>query len=111
MSLTCFSITSTYVNPAILNSKTSIFEDAEDQISVFLTGDLVDYIRERLGPFKNILKAIFGVKEFEDIDSSTSTEGFINTRLDIFNRFAEKVSFSFSFVFFKKKEYQFHLLI
>jgi hypothetical protein len=59
VSLTCFSITSTYVNPAILNSKTSIFEDAEDQISVFLTGDLVDYIRERLGPFKNILKAIF----------------------------------------------------
>jgi hypothetical protein len=84
-----------------LNSKTSIFEDAEGQTSFFITGDLADYIRERLGPFKNILMAIFGVKEFEDIDSSTSTEGFINTRLDIFNRFTEKVSGGF-FFFLKK---------
>jgi hypothetical protein len=48
-----------------------------------------------LGPFKNILMSIFGAEEFEPVDSSTSAQGYINAKLNIFNRFAEKVSFYF----------------
>jgi hypothetical protein len=52
-----------------------------------------DYIGERIRPFTNILRNIFGEEEFAPRDSSKTTQGFFNVRLDIFNRFAEKVSF------------------
>jgi hypothetical protein len=74
-------------------------EDSQGRCAALISGEAIDYIRERLGPFKNILMSIFGAEEFEPMDSSTSAQGYINAKLNIFNRFAEKVSFFSSFFF------------
>jgi hypothetical protein len=70
-------------------------QDLHGRCAAFISGAAIEYIQERLGPFKNILMSIFGVEEFEPMDSSTLAQGYINAKLNIFNRFAEKVSFSF----------------
>jgi hypothetical protein len=69
--------------------------DSEGKFGALICGEASDYIRERIHPFKDTLKSIFGEYEFQYKDSSTTRDGFINTRLDIFNRFAEKVSVYF----------------
>jgi hypothetical protein len=73
-------------------------EDSEGRCAALISGDAIDYVQERLGPFKNTLMSIFGAEEFEPTDSSTSTQGYINAKLNIYNRFAEKVSLCFFFL-------------
>jgi hypothetical protein len=68
------------------------FLDNTKICGAFISAEASDYISERMRPFKDILRVIFGDEEFADTDSSTRRQGFFNVRLDIFNRFAEKVS-------------------
>jgi hypothetical protein len=77
----------------VSNSQTLKVEDSEGRCGALISGEAIDYVRERLRPFKDTLMTIFGEEEFEPKDSSTSTQGYINAKLNIFNRFAEKVFF------------------
>jgi hypothetical protein len=74
------------------NSKTLKMTEIEGKCGALLCGEASDYIRERIRPFKDTLKSIIGEHEFEYRDSSTTSEAYINTTLNIFNRFTEKVN-------------------
>jgi hypothetical protein len=50
-----------------------------------------DYVREKVRVLKDALISVFGEHEFEAVDSSKWAQSYISARLDIFNRFAEKV--------------------
>jgi hypothetical protein len=74
------------------NSKSLLWNDLVEQCGLFISGEASDYIVERMRPVKDTLMSIFGEEEFQYKDSSQTQDSFINTRLDIFNRFCEKVS-------------------
>ena len=76
----------------LLFSNALKFLDDAGICRALISAEASDYIRERIRPFIDILRTIFGDEEFADTDSSTMEQGFFNARLDIFNRFAEKVS-------------------
>lgn len=66
--------------------------DQEQELVGLLSTEGSDFICQHLKPFKAILKNIYP-DSFLWTDSSMSNAKFKNIQLDIYNRYAESVSF------------------
>jgi hypothetical protein len=71
------------------------FTDSSGEFSLLLYANAQSYIKERMPMVHQALQMLVASEHFEVVDSSDPDHHFSNIRLDMFNRFSERVSNTF----------------
>lgn len=68
------------------------FSDRSDEFTLLLYSSARSYIQERMPVAHQALEMLVAPEHFKNVDSSDASHHFANVRLDMFNRFSERVS-------------------